>query len=192
MACEYCEIIEGKRKAAKIYEDDKLVAFLSNRPAAIGHIVITPKKHLPIFEAADDSLVEHIFKTANKISIAVFESIKCEGTNLIINNGVEAGQEIPHLAVNIIARRNDDGIFFEWPIKSLGEEEMATVELKLKEELTQPEKPKEESKEEKKEEKRIEEPAQKPADKGTKQPDEQQKKEESEENYLIRQLRRMP
>jgi histidine triad (HIT) family protein len=132
MACEYCDIIDREKESANIYEDDKVVAFLSDQPATIGHIVVAPKKHSPIFEAIDDGIVEHLFKIVNKISIAVFEAIKCEGTNVIVQNGVEAGQEAPHFSVNIIPRKGDDGLLFEWAPKQLSEEEMATIELQLR------------------------------------------------------------
>jgi histidine triad (HIT) family protein len=171
MACQYCTQKES------IYEDDKVIAFLPDMPAAAGHIIIIPKIHAPIMEAISDELLAHMSIIANKISIAVFESIKSEGTNLIIQNGVAAGQEIPHFSINIITRRSGDGLSFEWPTKHLDEEEMATVELQLKEELSKPsEKPEEEKKEEKQD---------LPTEKKTEE-------EEKEESYLLRQLRRMP
>ena len=174
MACQYCNQKEV------IYEDDKVVAFLPEMPAAAGHIIIVPKIHAPIMEAISDDILGYMSLIANKISIAVFESIKSEGTNMIIQNGVAAGQEVPHFSINIITRRSGDGLSFEWPTKHLDEEEMATVELQLKEELSKPsEKPKEEKKEEKQ-------------DLPTEKKPEKTEEEEKEESYLLRQLRRMP
>ena len=185
MTCEYCEIIQGEKEAAKIYEDDKVIAFLSDQPATIGHIIVAPKKHAPIIEAVSDEDIDHVFKIANKISVAVFESLKIEGTNLIVHNGVEAGQEMPHFSVNIIPRKTGDGLMFEWQPKQLKEEEMATIELQLKEEIGKPvvaaEIPKEEAIEEEPEAK--EEGAEKKKE---------IKEGEKEESYLIKQLRRMP
>jgi histidine triad (HIT) family protein len=186
MACKYCEIIEGKKGVAKLYEDDRVVAFLAGQPATIGHIVVAPKKHLPILEALDDDDVEHAFKIANKVSVAVFEAIKSEGTNIMIHNGIEAGQEVPHFSINIITRKTGDGLMFDWAPKQLDEQEMATIELQLKEELDKAEIPAEVPKEA---------PVGKEEAEGAKEGEE--KKEtiqegEKEENYLIKQLRRMP
>jgi len=182
MSCEYCDMIAGKKEAAKVYEDDKVIAFLSPTPATIGHIVITPKKHVPIFEGVEDAIVEHVSKVANKISIALFEAIKCEGTNLIIQNGMAAGQETPHFSANILARRSGDGFIFEWAPKPLNEEEMAAVELQLKQELEA--KPAEKMPEPAAEEKK-EETAEKKDEVKEEKPNE-------EDNYLVRQLKRMP
>ncbi len=132
--CEYCAIAEGKLKAKKIYEDDKVVAMLSDKPASLGHIIIFPKKHYPIIENVPDYEVAHIFQIANKISTIAFESLKMQGTNVIVNNGVAAGQEKAHFCIHIIPRRENDKLDFDWQPKQLDVEEMSTIELKLKEE----------------------------------------------------------
>ncbi|MBW2966865.1 HIT domain-containing protein [Candidatus Woesearchaeota archaeon] len=138
MVCKYCDIIQGKKKAAKIYEDYLLVAFLSEEPATIGHVVVIPKKHQVIFEEIEPTEAAYIFKVVNKLAIALFETLKIEGTNILIKNGVEAGQEVPHFSVNIIGRNASDGIALEWEPKQLTDQQMATIEMKLKEELASP------------------------------------------------------
>jgi len=171
-------------QGAKIYEDDKVAAFLADKPATIGHIIVMPKEHKPIFEALDDDLVEHISAVANKISIAVFEAIRCEGTNMIIHNGVEAGQDEPHFCMHIIARKSGDGLVFEWQPKQMDESAFDSVVTQLKQELEK-----------------------EPDTVSTKIPTVPDKKEDAgegdgaddkkeapltEENYLIKQLRRQP
>ena len=135
MTCKLCSMIDEKKKTKIVYEDSDIVAFLSDNPSVVGHIIIAPKKHSPIFEAVDDPITGKLFNIANKISAAVFESIGAKGTNLIVHNGIAAGQEDPHFSINIISRRDDDGIIFDWPPKQLSEEEMATIELQMKEGL---------------------------------------------------------
>ena len=183
MSCRICDMIEGKVSCARIYEDEQVVAFLAERPATIGHIIVTPKKHCPIFESLGDELVEHISAVANKISIAVFEAIKCEGTNMIVHNGLEAGQEDPHFCVNVIARNGGDGLSFEWTPKQTSDDELGTLELQLKEELEKKPAP-------------VVAPTQssssgeKPESDGEDGGDEEES--EPEENYMIKQLKRMP
>lgn len=128
--CVLCERLKGKN----IYEDDKVVAFLDDKPMSLGHLVIVPREHYPIMEQVPDFVVEHLFKIVNKLGTAVFESLGAHGTNILINNGVPAGQEHSHFSVNIIPRRENDNINFDWQPKQLNEEEMSTAELGLKEE----------------------------------------------------------
>jgi len=131
MTCEICNIIKNKENI--IYEDKEIVAFLSKTPSVLGHVIVTTKQHYPIMENIPDYIVGLLFKVVNKIAIAIFETLKAEGTNIIINNGIEAGQKKPHFTVNIIPRRTNDNLNFQWKPKQLNEEEMSTIELKLKE-----------------------------------------------------------
>lgn len=131
MACEICSLI--KKGAKKIFEDDNIIAILHTRPASIGHILVMPKAHYPIIEQVPDYVVSNLFKIVNRISMIAFEVLKIQGTNLIITNGVAAGQKYNHFMVNIIPRGQGDGLNFQWKPKQLTEEEMSTAELQIKE-----------------------------------------------------------
>jgi len=129
--CLFCNTVEGTTKLEKLYEDKELVAVIHPRPAVPGHIIVFPKKHYPILEQIPDYELAHLFNVVNKISIAVFEGVKSQGTNILIQNGVAAGQEIPHVTIHIIPRKEGDGMDFQWKPKQLSQEEMSTVELKV-------------------------------------------------------------
>ena len=131
--CIFCHIISGKVPSKTIYTDEKVYAVLDINPANPGHLLVMPKEHYPIIEQVPDKEIEKIFSVANKISSAVFETLQAQGTNIFIANGIPAGQTVAHFMVNIIPRLEKDGINLQWPPKQLDEEEMSTVELKLKE-----------------------------------------------------------
>ena len=132
MLCKICERIE-KEKELKIYEDNEVIAFLEEKPEVPGQISLIPKKHFPILEQLPDKLIGYIFTIANKLSSTLFDSIGCHGTNLLINNGIAAGQKHSHFILNIVPRTENDNIKLEWQPKQLSEEEISTTELKLKE-----------------------------------------------------------
>jgi len=176
--CIFCNAVKGETKFRKIYEDAEVFAVAHPRGAAPGHILVFPKKHYQIFEQIPDYEITHLFSVVNKLSIAVFEGIKAEGTNIIIQNGVAAGQEIPHVCIHIIPRKQDDELPLQWKPKRLTEEQMSAVELKLKGAASEigafeTEKKKEHVKTEKEETKIL-------------------KAEKEKENYMIRQLERIP
>ena len=112
--CKICEIIESDKF---LYKDDKVIVYLDEAPSAPGHIVIAPIRHHPIIEEVPDYVVDQMFQVANKMSIIMFEVFKAQGTNVIVNNGTEAGQEQPHVTVNIIPRRENDGLRREQRLK---------------------------------------------------------------------------
>jgi histidine triad (HIT) family protein len=173
MACPICDLM--KEKKGMLYEDEQIAIMLAPKPAVAGHIILAPKTHAAILEQVPDFVIGKLFDKANKVSIAVFETLGAEGTNIIANNGVAAGQNVNHFILNVLPRKENDGMSFAWQPRQLSEEEMSTIELKLKDEsknigIFEKEKPK--PKEEKKPEK--------------------MKEEKEEENYLLKQLDRLP
>jgi len=130
--CVICQIIKGEVPAKKVYEDDEILAFLDFNGATPGHTFVVPKDHIPIFEQTPDDLVKKLFSVSNKISTSIFETLNVQGTNVFITNGVSAGQSVAHLVINVIPRNQGDGINLDWEPKQLTEEEMSTVELKIK------------------------------------------------------------
>lgn len=173
MSCIICDLV--KAKEGMLFEDEQLAVMLAPKPATPGHILLVPKQHAAILEQIPDFVIGKLFDKANKVSIAVFETLGAEGTNIIVNNGIAAGQTTNHCVLNVLPRRENDGLNFTWATKQLSEEEMSTIELKLKDEskgigVFEKEKPK--PKEEKK--------------------PEEVKEAHEEENYLLKQLKRLP
>ena len=107
--CLFCKIIAGKIPSNKIYENDAAFAFLDVYPASEGHTLVVPKKHFSNFTDMDAESVASLFEVARKITAAVEKATSAEGSNIGINNGEVAGQEIPHVHIHIIPRRKGDG-----------------------------------------------------------------------------------
>ena len=123
-------------KDSAIYEDEHCVAFLERKSFAKGQVLVLLKEHFAIIELVPDYLVNHLFSVVNKLSVAAFDAFSVQGTNLLVNNGVAAGQEFAHVSVQIIPRSQSDDLDFSWAPKQLSEEEMSTIELSLREETT--------------------------------------------------------
>lgn len=177
MNCEFCEIARKKIKAEIVYEDEVVVALVKDLAVFPGQIIIFPKEHYTILELVPDSIIHRLFTVANQLSMALFESLGVQGTNLIVENGTAAGQKVPHFSINVIPRKEGDQLNLQWKTKQLLEEEMDTAYLILKEEgdkLVI-------AKEKKKEEIIIQ---------GNKTKIVVEK--EGENNYLLKQLRRVP
>jgi len=129
--CEFCGIVQGEYEGEEIYQDDKVMAVLHLKPAAPGHVLLFTKKHYAIIEEIPDDIMGHLLLIANKVSTGVFESIGCHGTNIIIENGTAAGQQIAHASVHIIPRVEDDKLNMEWQPKKLSDDDMDIVHAQL-------------------------------------------------------------
>ena len=179
-SCIICQIVGNKVPSYKIYEDELSLAVLDVNGANPGHCFLMPKNHYPIIEQVPNDELAHLFVVANKISSAIFGSLKAQGTNIFIANGVPAGQTIAHFMINIIPRGERDNINLQWSSKQLTEEEMLTIELKLKENT-----------ENVGIEKTVKIDRQKTSrERATKDP--AMNINDNEENYFMKQLRRIP
>ena len=130
--CDYCKLGASR---LKMFEDDVFVVVLHPRPSFQGHTLIIPKKHTNILEQIPDKDISRMFFLANKVSSSLFESLNIQGTNILIENGIAAGQDQSHVSMHIIPRVDGDKVGLVWQTKTLDEEQMSTVELTIKEEV---------------------------------------------------------
>lgn len=110
--CVFCQIIEGDIPSYKVYETEKVVAFLDADPVSKGHTLVVPKKHVEnIHEAAG---MDYIWEALVKVSNAVKDAFEPSGINVNQNNGAMAGQEVFHLHFHITPRYDGSEIDLEY------------------------------------------------------------------------------
>jgi len=134
--CIFCKIIQRKAFAAILYEDEEIISIMDIRPVNEGHTLIFPKKHVQYVNDLDEDLFLKLFPIAYKISKRIRE-VYPEYTdfNFLIADGVDAGQEIPHVHLHVIPRKKKDGFGFKLPkgflSRLISEEERIRVRDKL-------------------------------------------------------------
>ena len=102
MDCLFCKIIAGEVPSYKIYEDEKILAFLDINPTSPGHTLIIPKKHYLDIHDLEEELLLHIVKTAKMIAKKYEEKLNCKGFSLCQNNGL--AQEVKHFHMHVIPK----------------------------------------------------------------------------------------
>lgn len=100
------EKIAKKEIPAKIvWEDDDAIAFHDVNPQAPVHVLIVPKKVIP--RLADAS--EKDRAVLGKLLLVAAELAKKldlkSGYRVVINNGPDAGESVPHLHVHLLGKR---------------------------------------------------------------------------------------
>jgi histidine triad (HIT) family protein len=100
--CIFCQIIQKQAPASIIYEDQQVVAFLSNHPVNLGHTLVVPKKHYENIYDIPAEEAGYLFKIAKRIAQAVKDASGVDGVRIVQNNGEAAGQVIFHLHVHVI------------------------------------------------------------------------------------------
>ena len=105
------KICDREIPATIIHEDDLCVGFKDIAPQAPVHLLVVPRKpitRVALATAEDQALLGHLLLTAAKI--AREEGFSDDGFRLVINNGPDGGEAVPHLHVHILAGRQ-----MEWP-----------------------------------------------------------------------------
>jgi histidine triad (HIT) family protein len=104
------KIADKEIPAKLIYEDETCVAFHDIAPQAPSHFLVIPRKLIPrIAEAtlADEALLGHLLLVAKKVA----HDLKLEkGFRIVINNGPDGGESVPHLHVHVLGGRH-----LNWP-----------------------------------------------------------------------------
>lgn len=109
--CIFCKIISGEIPSSKVYEDDKVLAFLDISQATKGHTLVIPKEHVRNILEMSAETAETVFSRVPKIARAVQKATRAIGMNILNNNEEVAGQTVFHAHIHLVPRYGaDDGI----------------------------------------------------------------------------------
>ena len=100
------KIIARTIPADIVYEDELVLAFRDINPQAPVHVLLVPKKSLArVAEATaeDHRLLGHLLLKAAEVAAKV--GLKENGYRLVINNGRDGGESVPHLHCHILGGR---------------------------------------------------------------------------------------
>src|SRR6187549_3411972 len=95
------KIVSREIPAKIVWEDDDVIAFEDVNPQAPVHVLIVPKKVIPRVAEAKQS----DGATLGKLLLAAAAIAKkldlTGGYRVVINNGPDAGESVPHLHVHL-------------------------------------------------------------------------------------------
>lgn len=104
----FTKIINREIPAHVVYEDDRVIAFLTIEPINYGHTLVVPKiPFVNIFDGDSDTLA-YMMTIAQRIGKALVATGYGTGVNLIMNNGTDAGQEVFHAHLHVVPRKAGD------------------------------------------------------------------------------------
>jgi histidine triad (HIT) family protein len=102
-SCVFCLIIQKKVPATILAETDTVLAFKDRAPKASHHYLIIPKNHMADLHEAEvknKDVLGELLLMAKQLS----ETIEgAHDFNLVVNNGTNAGQVVPHLHMHFLA-----------------------------------------------------------------------------------------
>jgi len=101
--CVFCEIIEGRAPALRIYEDKLSLGILDINPFAEGHSLVIPKRHVPWWHDLTEEETESLFRVARIIAKKLMKAFSPEFVCLYAR-----GRRIPHTHIFLIPTQSGD------------------------------------------------------------------------------------
>lgn len=113
--CEFCKIIRGEAPARIVYATSDTLAFFPLAPAARGHTLVVPKRHIADIWSLAPSSAQAIMPDILLVSHALRIAVEPDGLNVINSAGEAASQTVRHLHVHLVPRWYGDDIGDIWP-----------------------------------------------------------------------------
>ncbi|MBE5964404.1 MAG: HIT family protein [Lachnospiraceae bacterium] len=129
--CIFCKLANGDIPTEAIYEDELVKVIFDVGPATKGHALILAKNHAANIFELDEDTAKRVFVVAKKVATAMKETFKCDGVNILQNNGEIAGQTVFHFHTHVIPRYENDGVAIEWEPGKVSPEEILEMKKQL-------------------------------------------------------------
>ena len=100
----FAKIIRGELPAEKIFENDKVLAFMDIMPRSPGHLLVIPKSSARNILDIDDEKLCEVIKVVKKLAIASKKAMNATGVTIQQFSEADGGQEVFHLHFHIIPR----------------------------------------------------------------------------------------
>jgi histidine triad (HIT) family protein len=127
------KILSGAIPCHKVYEDERVFAFLDINPLSTGHTLVIPKEPAKTLDALSDESAAALGRALPRICRAVIAVTGVKEYNVLENNGAEAHQAVDHVHFHIIPKPSpDEGLSLGWPAQALDPETGAELAAKLR------------------------------------------------------------
>lgn len=101
--CLFCKFAKGEIPVNKVYEDEDFIVIRDINPQAKNHFLAIPKTHFKLLSEMTEEDAERLKRILKKIPTLEKELELTNGYRLVINQGDDAGQTVPHLHIHILS-----------------------------------------------------------------------------------------
>ena len=100
MDCIFCKIINGEMPCKKVFEDDKVIAFMDIDPTVDGHTLVVPKKHYTDYTELDDEIILHMNKVKKELTNYLTKKLNVNAMSFTMNYG--DSQVVKHVHLHLL------------------------------------------------------------------------------------------
>ena len=101
--CLFCKFVNGGIPVDKVFENDNFIIIRDIAPVAKNHFLAIPKKHFKYLSEMSEREKQQLLNIFETIPTLKKELGLENGYRLVINQGDDAGQTVPHLHVHILS-----------------------------------------------------------------------------------------
>lgn len=102
--CAFCPSPRRSEWCAIVYADERVMSFVNPGQHENGSLLVIPVEHFANILDLPDELIREIYGHVRAVSAAVVRAFGATGVNVFQNNGVAAGQTVPHYHVHVVPR----------------------------------------------------------------------------------------
>ena len=119
----FSKILRGEIPCHKLYEDDRVLAFLDIAPLSRGHTVVIPKEPAETLDQLSDDSAAAIGRVLPRLCRALQSATGTKDFNVLQNNGRAAHQAVDHVHFHIIPKPTEsEGLGVKWPAAKLDQD----------------------------------------------------------------------
>jgi histidine triad (HIT) family protein len=83
--CIFCEIVARRAAASAVYEDERIISFMTLKATRPGECLVIPKTHIDHFTDIDDDLAGHMMVQAQRIGRRMREQFSCDRVGYVVH-----------------------------------------------------------------------------------------------------------
>lgn len=128
----FTRLYKGELPCAKIYEDERVFAFMDAGQVNPGHVIVASIAPYETLTDADEATAVALMAAAHRIARAVQAAFDPAGITVLQANKPAGWQTVPHLHLHVLPRHAGDGVELTWPRKEPGMEKLKELAARIR------------------------------------------------------------
>lgn len=132
MSTVFEKLLSGEWPCAKVYEDERVFAFMDAGQVNDGHVIVATKQPFETLMDMDEDTAAAMMRAAWKIARVVEAEFRPEGITVLQANRAAGWQTVPHAHLHVLPRYADDGVGLTWPRREPGMERLRELAARIR------------------------------------------------------------
>lgn len=132
MTTVFEKLLSGELPCAKVYEDERVFAFMDAGQLNDGHVIVACKQPFETLMDMDEDTAAAMMRVAWRIARALEAEFQPQGITVLQANRAAGWQTVPHAHLHVLPRYDDDGVGLVWPRKEPGLDKLRELAARIR------------------------------------------------------------